>query len=107
MMNYRKPFAIVVSVILVMAASYGIALGQDNPTTYRFLSGNIEDAPPSPSGTAVAQSAGGSNCGVGCDNNGCFQSCYSPRWTATADFIIFDRIGTKSQTLVERIGATT
>lgn len=106
-MNYRKLFAIVVSVILVMAACYGMAFGQDNPTTYRFLSGNTEDTSPSPSGTAVAQSAGVDNCGIGCGNVGCVQSCYSPRWTATADFIIFDRIGTKSQTLVDRIGATT
>ena len=33
---------------------------------------------------------------------GC-QSCCCPRWTASADFIILERVGGVSQTLVERV----
>ena len=39
----------------------------------------------------------------GSGDEGCCPSCFCPRWTASAEFIILDRIGSVNQTLVERV----
>jgi len=97
-MKSCKVFGTFISVILVLATSIAIASGQDDPAAYRLITGDAEDSPSSVNGMGVAQSDD-----VGCCDTGCDKSCCCPRWTATADFIIFDRIGTSSQTLVSRI----
>jgi hypothetical protein len=78
--------------------SSAAALGQNDPAAYRLLTGDGEDSPPSISETMADQS----QC-AGCRDVGCCQSYCCPRWTASADFIILDRIGGANQTLVERV----
>ena len=97
-MNSRNLFGTVICAILVLATSSAAALGQNDPAAYRLLTGNGEDSPPSFSETMADQSP----C-AGCCDVGCCQSCCCPRWTASADFIILDRIGGANQTLVERV----
>jgi hypothetical protein len=97
-MNYRNLFGTVICAILVLATSSAPALGQNDPPAYRLLTGNGEDSPPSFSETKADQSQS-AGC---CDMGGC-QSYCCPRWTASADFIILDRIGGGNQTLVERV----
>jgi hypothetical protein len=84
--------------MLVLAASSTAAPGQNAPTVSPLPAGNEEDSSPSFSETIVGQSP----CAGCCDLDGCQPYC-CPRWTASADFIILDRIGTASQTLVERV----
>jgi hypothetical protein len=96
-MNSRKLFGTVVCAILVLATSSAIVLGQDDPAAYRLITGDAEDSPPSFSGMAVDQPQN-----AGCCNADCCQSCCCPRWTASADFIILDRVGGTDQTLVRR-----
>jgi hypothetical protein len=97
-MNSRKLFGTVICAFLVLATSSAAALGQNDPAAYRLLTGNGEDSPPSFSETMADQS----QCAGCCDVGGC-QSYCCPRWTASADFIILDRIGGANQTLVERV----
>ena len=97
-MNSRNSFGTVICAILVLATSSAAALGQNDPAAYRLLTGNGEDSPPSFSETMADQS----QCAGCCDVGGC-QSYCCPRWTASADFIILDRIGGANQTLVERV----
>ena len=100
-MNSRKLFGTVICAILVLPASSAVALGQNDPTADRLLTGNGEDSPPSFSETTADQS----QCAGCCDAGGC-PSCCCPRWTASADFIILDRIGSVNQTLVETVPGT-
>jgi hypothetical protein len=93
-MNSRKLFSTVLWAILVLPTSSTVALGQNDPAADRLLTGNGEDSPPSFSQTTVDEPP----CPGGCDV-GFGQPCCS-RWTASADFIILDRIGTVNQTLV-------
>jgi hypothetical protein len=97
-MNSRKLFGTVICAFLVLATSSAIVLGQDDPAAYRLITGNGEDSPPSFSETMADQS----QCAGCCDVGRC-QSYCCPRWTASADFIILDRIGGANQTLVERV----
>ncbi|MGD0517212.1 MAG: BBP7 family outer membrane beta-barrel protein [Thermoguttaceae bacterium] len=97
-MDSRKLFGTVIYAILVLATSSATVLGQDDPAAYRLITADGEHSPPSFSETAVDQPQG-----AGCCNADCCQSSCCPRWTATADFIIFDRIGGVNQTLVQRV----
>jgi len=97
-MNSRDLFGAVAWAILVLATSSAAALGQDDPTGYRLLTGDGGDSPPSLAETM----ADPSQCAGRCDW-GCCESCCCPRWTASADFIILDRIGGANQTLVDRV----
>ena len=97
-MNSRNLFGTVICAILALATSSAAALGQNDPTASPLLTGNGEDSPPSFSETMADQS----QC-AGCCDVGCCQSCCCPRWTASADFIILDRIGGTNQTLVSRV----
>jgi hypothetical protein len=101
-MNSCKLYGTMICAILVLAASSAVAKDQNDQATYRLLTGNGEDSPPSSSQTMAEQS----QC-AGCCDLGCAQSCSSPRWTASADFIILDRIGSKSQELVQRVPLST
>jgi hypothetical protein len=84
---------------LVLIASSAAVLGQSEATIDPLLAGNREDSPPSSFPETTADQ---SQCADCCDA-GFGQSCCHPRWTATADFIILDRIGSVNQTLVERV----
>ncbi|MGA2069620.1 MAG: BBP7 family outer membrane beta-barrel protein [Thermoguttaceae bacterium] len=96
-MNSGNLFGAVACAILALATSSAPALGQTDPADGRFLTGNGEDSPPSFSETAAGQWP----C-AGCCDAGCCQA-YCPRWTASADFIILERIGGGHQTLVETV----
>ena len=77
--------------------SRGTLLGQNDPMADQLATGDREDLQPSAE-TTVARSQSS-----GCGDEGYCPSCFCPRWTATADFIILDRIGSVNQTLVERV----
>jgi hypothetical protein len=102
-MNSRKVFGMIVCAISVLALSTAITLGQNDPAAYRLITGDAEESPPMNSGTTMDEAQGFDSCNPGCCDAGCSQRCYCPRWTASADFIILDRLGTKSQTLVRRV----
>jgi len=98
LVSFRSLFGTVACAILVLVASSAAVLGQNDPTADRLLAGDGADSPPSFSETMADQSP----CAGYFDLGGC-QSCCCPRWTASADFIILDRIGSVNQTLVERV----
>jgi hypothetical protein len=97
-MNSRNLFGSVICAFLVLATSSAAALDQNDPGACRLVAGNRKDSPLSFSETMADQSP----CAGCCEAGGC-QSCCCPRWTASADFIILDRIGGTSQTLVSRV----
>ena len=97
-MNSRNLFGTVICAIFVGAASSAAVLGQDDPAASRLLVGNADDTPPSVSATTADQSPS-----AGFREAGGFPSYGRPRWTASADFLILDRIGGASQTLVSRV----
>ncbi len=96
----RKVFGAMVSVFLVLAGSYAIAQGTEEGLIDPQAGKNSESTLWTEPGMAVASS----------DCEGCGQGCYQrccPRWTAMADFLILERIGGKTQTLVRPLqGAT-
>jgi hypothetical protein len=97
-MNSHNLFETVICAFLVLATSSAAAQGQNGPAAYILPTSNREDSPPSLSDTMADQSP----CAGCCEAGGC-QSFCCPRWTASADFIILDRIGGTSQTLVSRV----
>jgi hypothetical protein len=99
-MSWRNLLETVLSAIFVVAASSAAALGQDDPADCRLHSGNGEDSPPSSSATMTDPSP----CAGCCDGDWC-RSCCGPRWTASADFIILDRVSGGNQMLVARVPA--
>ncbi|MGA2797418.1 MAG: BBP7 family outer membrane beta-barrel protein [Thermoguttaceae bacterium] len=112
-MNSRKFIGTAICAILALAASSAVTLGRDDPAAHRLIPGDAEESPAMDSGMAMDQAQGSDSrnpscCNPGCCNPGCCQRCYCPRWTASADFIILDRVGSVDQTLVEEvpIGAT-
>jgi hypothetical protein len=122
-MYSRKAIPIGIILLLALIVSYADAANQDSPAAYRLIVSDNEDvatpapqkAEPLPREKIYAdegyQSEGypqqgcyGQGCGVaGCYGEGCYQSSCGPRWTATADAMIMDRIGTKSRTLVQGV----
>jgi len=72
----------------------GVLLSGSIPATLAAQESSVE---PVGSETVVAPGSG---------DEGCCPSCFFPRWTASADFIILDRIGGGNQTLVERVPGT-
>ena len=107
-MNSRKVFGTVICAILVLAISSAITLGREDPAAYRLITGDAEESPPKDSGLPMDQSQGVDYCNPGCGNAdccnpGCSQRCYCPQWTASADFIIMDRVGGVDRTLVEEV----
>jgi hypothetical protein len=84
----------------VLLASPVVALGQNDPAADIAMRGNGEGSLPSFSETTADQSQG-----AGCCDVGFGQSCCS-RWTASADFIIVERVGSFNQTLVETVPGT-
>jgi hypothetical protein len=99
-MNSRKWFGTVICAILVLPINSAVAVGQNDPAADRLLASDGEHSPPSFSEMTADEPQG-----AGCCDVGCGESCCCPRWTASADFIIFDRIGSVNQTLVARVPA--
>ena len=105
-MNSRKFLAMFVCVILALTASYAVAVDQNDPAAFRLISNETE----TPDAYLTGYSTAGSDDSCSCNMDGCENVCNASRncsrWTASAEFIIFDRIGTKSETLVRnnRIG---
>ncbi len=83
---------------LVLLTNSAVALGQDEQPANRWPTAHGETAPSLLAETAVEQPP----C-AGCGNSDFGPSGCFPRWTASADFIILDRIGSVNQTLVERV----
>ncbi len=100
-MSSCKLFGTAICAFLVLVTSAAFAVDQNDPATYRLLTGNGEDSSPSFSETMAEQS----QC-AGCCDIGCGQSSCCPRWTASAEFIILDRIGSVNRTLVELVPGT-
>ena len=103
-MNSRKTLGTLLCTILVLAASSAVAFGQQDPAAYRLVAGDSEESPPMNSQSHVYQSPGGDCCNPGCDAGSCSPSCLQQgccaRWTATADFIVLNRVGSVDRTLV-------
>lgn len=97
-MRSRNLFGVAICAVLIGAASSATVLGQNDLTADHLLAADGADSPPSFSETTTDQSP----C-AGCCDLGCCPSCRCPRWTASADFIILERIGSVNQTLVERV----
>jgi hypothetical protein len=77
----------VLSTAVALPVLCAIALGQTAPAT------PAADASPPPRAPSSS-----------CDCAPCLdQFCYSPRWTASADVLILDRVGSFNQTLVETV----
>ena len=95
-MKAGKAFTTAICAILVAATGSLRALGQIAPPPHSPLTESSGDSQPPSSMVAVypSQDTGGDDVGIG-------QPSYGPRWTASADFIILDRIGSVNQTLVE------
>lgn len=83
--------------LLVLAITPAI-FGQDGPIANNSPKGDKEASQPSISAAMVDRS-GDTTC---CDLGGC-SPCSFPRWTASADFIMLERIGSVPYTLVERV----
>jgi hypothetical protein len=94
-MNSRKLFGTAIYAILALSASSSVIMGEDDPAAYQLITADGEDSPSSLSETADDQAQG-----AGCCNTDFCRSCWCPRWTASADFIILDRVGGANQTLV-------
>ena len=94
--------------------------GQDIRNSYLCDSSRVDKFPSRfganrPVGRAVASDSGGESPSLlsvttadqsqdaGCCDVGFGQSCCCPRWTASADFIILERVGSVNQTLVETV----
>ena len=96
-MSSRCLVGTVACTLLVLVATPA-AFGQHGLIADNSPAGDKEDLQPSFSETAVDRSGETTCCDPGC----CLPCCPS-RWTASADFIIFDRIGSVPYTLVETV----
>ncbi len=93
-MSFRQLSRTALCAISVLLTSSAVALGQNDPTADRLLTGNGENSPALSATTAdPRQDAGGEAVNLS-------PSSVSPRWTASGEFMIWDRIGTVSETLV-------
>ena len=87
--------------VLALAASSAVALGQNDPADCLLRPGAEDDAPPF-FPERLAKHARHAGC---CDVGGCLTTC-RPRWTASAEFITLERVGSVPYTLVETVPAT-
>ena len=80
---------------LLLLVANTAAFGQDGPIADNSPTADKEDLQPSFSEMAVDRPGEAT-----CSDLGCWWPCCRPRWTASADCIILDRIGSVSYTLV-------
>jgi hypothetical protein len=100
-MSSPNALATVICTILAWATEVAVALGQNQPADCCLAPGNGEVSQPSLSETMADQPQSAS-----CPDLDAGQSCFCPRWTASADCIMLDRLGGASQTLVQRVPNT-
>jgi hypothetical protein len=100
-MNSRRVLSTALCAILAYSMSSTVVLGQIGPKADRLPTDNGGDLQSTFSETTVNQSPD-----AGCCNLGLGQSSCDPRWTASADFIILDRVGSVSYTLVEKVSSS-
>lgn len=97
-MNSRKLFGRALCAISVLLTSSAVALGQNAPATQGVVTGNGEGSLPLFSETTADPSQAAGGCDVGFDQPRC-----CPRWTASAEVMILERIGSVPYTLVEMV----
>ena len=97
-MNSRNLFRSVIAAIVVVATTSAGAVGQNASAADGWLAGNAQNSSPPFSEMAADRlpSAGGVDLGY------CRPYC-SPQWTASADFIILQRVGGAPYALVETV----
>ena len=93
--NLCKLLGTVICAVFLLPTASAVTLGQNAPAADRWLAASCDDSPAS-AGTTLnePQCADGLSADLG-------RLCHSARWTASAEFIILDRIGSLSQPLVE------
>ena len=96
-MNARNLFGTVACTLLVLATTPA-AFGQDSLIADNSPTANKGDLQPSFSETVIAQPQSSDSYDLGS-----YSPCCHPRWTASADFIILDRIGGVPYALVETV----
>ncbi len=92
-LNRSKPVSFYCLVGLLVLATTSVALGQDNLIADNLPAADKGGLLPSSFDTAVDKPL----------ESVCCPSCCGPRWTASADFIILDRIGGVPYALVETV----
>ena len=92
--SFQKLSRMVLWAMSVSLASSVVALAQNDPAADIAMAGNGEASLPFSAATTDPSQ------GAGCCDAGFGQSCCS-RWTASADLIILQRVGSFNQTLVE------
>ena len=93
-MDSRRSIGTIACAIAALSMVASLAWGQNSPTPDCFATDARGNSSPLLSEAAVDQPPGAaSDASFG-------QSCRGPRWTASADFIILERVGTVNQTLV-------
>lgn len=98
-MNFKNRFGIAVCAFFFLATSSAIAWAQEDSAGYSLLVSNDESAPPPPPPAKSVETTSEANI----ETSSCFTSTCCPRWTASAEFICFERIGSIDRTLVERV----
>jgi hypothetical protein len=97
-MNSLKLFGTSIYTIVLMSAISAVAMGQNATLADSRLLENADY--PSPA-TADDESQSASGCDIDFT-----KSCRAARWTASADFIILDRIGSVDRKLVELVSGS-
>src|SRR3972149_5177070 len=114
-MYSHKRFLVIIA-LSVLISSSAIASDSEETAMGQLFSHTGESDSSWEAGTAVASSdrafpdCASSDCTFpdcgGCGIGGRFRRCCCPRWTAAADFIVLDRTGGKSQTLISLVDST-
>lgn len=97
-MDGRGLLEAVLGAIFVLSTSAATVWGQNDPAADSAMPGHGDGSVPSFSETTADSSPG-----AGCWDLSFGQSYGAPRWTASADFVILDRIGSVPYTLVETV----
>jgi hypothetical protein len=95
--NSRTQIGNAIWAIVASLASFAVALGQDGSAADHAMNGNGQVPPPAFSEMAADPSQSGGLADVN------FAEAQAPRWTASADFITLDRIGSVHYTLVSMV----
>jgi hypothetical protein len=95
----RNRFGIAVFAFFFLMTCSAIAADEDDSAGYSLLVSNDESAPPPPPSARSVEPTPD----AGYSPSSCLTSTCCPRWTASAEFICFERIGSIDRTLVERV----
>ncbi|MHB8974480.1 MAG: hypothetical protein ACYC3X_26815 [Pirellulaceae bacterium] len=100
-MNCHRLLGTALCTILLSSTAATDVLGQNDPATQSAMTGNGEGSLSSSLETVVEPSPGAGFADLGFNQPG-----YRHQWTATAEFIILDRIGSASYPLVSTVPAS-